>query len=112
MNTLSSDDLDKVENYMGQVFAEDSDDNSEGIFAQLETEEENDLAVVASYLAQLNGEELNEIAAHSGELNAEAFAQTMSDDGMGEMWDNMQNFAPNFAQAFARELMEDDEDFL
>ena len=58
---------------MTQIFAEDDLNQEEGILAQLESEEENDLAIVANYLAQLNAEELNEIAEHSASLNAEAF---------------------------------------
>ena len=58
---------------MTQIFAEDDSNQEEGILAQLESEEENDLAIVANYLAQLNAEELNEIAEHSASLNAEAF---------------------------------------
>ena len=58
---------------MTQIFAEDDSNQEEGILAQLESEEENDLAIVANYLTQLNAEELNEIAEHSASLNAEAF---------------------------------------
>ena len=112
LNSMSDEQLDQVENYMSQIYAEGSNDEEGGIFAQLETEEENDLAVVANYLAQLSSEELFELADHSAQQNAEAFAQTMSDSGMGEMWENMQNMAPNFAQAFARELQEEDGDWI
>ena len=111
MNSLSESDLDQVEMYMGQVFASDSDDN-EGILAQTMTEGDNDLAILANYLAQLDGEELSDIADHSADLNTAAFSQTMADHDMGEMWENMQKWAPNFAQALANELIEEDEDFI
>lgn len=113
MNNLSDNDLDQIENYMSQVFSsEDSEDGTQELLAQLDAEEDNDLAVVANYLAQLNGEELNELADHSSQLNEQAFAQAMNDRDLGDMWENMQGMAPNFAQAFARELLEQDEDFL
>ena len=58
INNLSEGDLDQIENYMSQVFSsEDSEDGTGELLAQLETEEDNDLAVVANYLAQLSGEE-------------------------------------------------------
>ena len=112
INSLSEEQLEKVENYMSQVFEADDSNQDEVILAQLQSEEESDMAIVASYLAQLSGEELNQIAEHSANLNAEAFAQTMSENDMGELWESMQNHAPTFAQTFARELMEQDEDFL
>ena len=68
--------------------------------------------MLANYLAQLSGEELTQIADHSAELNQQAFAQSMADSDMGDLWENMQQMAPNFAQAFARELIAEDEDFL
>ena len=90
INSLSEEQLDKVENYMSQVFASDDLDQNEVILAQLQSEEESDLAIVASYLAQLSGEELNQIAEHSASFNAETFAQTMAESEMGELWENMQ----------------------
>ena len=74
INSLSEEQLEKVENYMSQVFEADDSNQEEVILAQLQSEEESDLAIVASYLAQLSGEELNQIAEHSANLNAEAFA--------------------------------------
>ena len=97
---------------MSQVFEADDSNQEEVILAQLQSEEESDLAIVANYLAQLSGEELNQIAEHSASLNAQTFAQTMTESDMGELWENMQYHAPTFAQTFARELMEEDEDFL
>ena len=51
LNSMSDEQLDQVEHYMGQIFAESEDGDVDNVFAQLETEEENDLAVVANYLA-------------------------------------------------------------
>jgi len=45
-------------------------------------------------------------------MNEQAFAQAMDERDLGDMWENMQVMAPNFAQAFARELLEEDEDFI
>ena len=112
LNSMSDEQLDQLENYMGQIYAEDSDVDDSDIFAQVETEEENDLAIVANYLAQLDSEELFELADHSAQQNAEAFAQTMSESGLGEMWENMQDMAPTFAQVFARELQEESGDWI
>ena len=36
----------------------------------------------------------------------------MNENDMGDLWENMQNMAPKFAQTFAREIMEEDEDFI
>lgn len=114
LNSMSDEQLDQVENYMGQIFAESEseDGDVDNVFAQLETEEENDLAVVANYLAQLDAEELYELADHSAEQNMSAFAQTMEESGMGEMWENMQRMAPTFAQTLARELQEESGDWI
>ena len=112
LNSMSDEELDQLENYMAQIHAEDAGVSDGDIFAQLETEEENDLAVVANYLAQLSSEEMFELADHSAQQNVDAFAQTMSDSGMGEMWENMQEMAPTFAQVFARELQEESGDWI
>ena len=112
LNSMSDEQLDQLDNYMGQIYAEDSDVSDSDIFAQVETEEENDLAVVANYLAQLSSEEMFELADHSAQQNVEAFAQTMSESGMGEMWENMQEMAPTFAQVFARELQAESGDWI
>ena len=61
INSLSEEQLEQVEHYMSQVFAADDSTNKEEVLlAQLQqSEEESDLAIVANYLAQLSGEELN-----------------------------------------------------
>ena len=50
MAELGEDELDRIENYMSQIFAQD-DQSDEINFAQLESEEENELAMMATYLA-------------------------------------------------------------
>ena len=92
--TLDDDELNQIENYMSQIFSQ-VDDENELMFAQLNAEEDEDeLAAMAMYLAQLSGEELETIASHIGNLNTpevnNSYAQIMSDMGYGEMYDHME----------------------
>ena len=77
MSTMSDSDLNEIEHYMAQVHSQSEDDQAQ-LLAQIEVED-NDLAILGNYLAQLSGEELSNIADIVREQHAAkdvSFAQT------------------------------------